>query len=278
MKIVIAYCSPAGSTRCVAEVINDSFIQRNADVVTLDLAKENERSSALDLIKTTDQTKCLFVGSPVYRDVAIPPVMNFIKDLPLSEGSYTVPFVTWGQACSGVALWQMGAALRKKGFQIAGAAKVVALHSMMWLTDDPAGKGHPDVTDKAKIEEMTATLQARFDADDIPVLALDALDYQPTERAAEMKNKIKTPWYIIPKNVNTEACTQCGICEEECPVDAVILDPYPEFDPNCIDCFNCIRLCPEDAIASSVSLDDIAHHIRERVGTINEKPLTQVFL
>ena len=107
---------------------------------------------------------------------------------------------------------------------------------------------------------------------------VDILDYQPAERANEMKNKIKTPWYIIPKNVSAEACTQCGICMEECPVDAVSLDPYPEFDQKCIDCFNCIRLCPEEAIASSISMDDIADHIRERVRTINESPLTQVFL
>ena len=278
MKIIITYCSPAGSTRLVADVIHDSFIKRNADVVILDLAKENERSSALDQIKTTSHKMCLFIGSPVYRDVAVPPVMDFIENLPAAEGNYAVPFVTWGQACSGVALWQMGGALRDKGFQIAGAAKVVALHSMMWRADDPAGKGHPDEADKRTIEEMVAKLSARFDTDDIPVLSPDILDYQPPERAAEMKNKIKTPWYIIPKNVNTEACTQCGICEEECPVDSVILDPYPEFDQKCIDCFNCIRLCPEEAIASSVSMEDIADHIRKRVKTINEQPLTQVFL
>jgi ferredoxin len=172
----------------------------------------------------------------------------------------------------------MGGALMKKGFQIAGAAKVVALHSMMWLAEDPAGKGHPDDTDKGIIEEMVATLHARFDSDDVPELSLDDLDYQPPERAAEMKNKINTPWHIIPKNVDSKACTCCGICEEECPVDAVALKPYPEFDLNCIDCFNCIRLCPEDAIASTVSMDDIANHIRERVRTIHERPLTQVFI
>ena len=125
---------------------------------------------------------------------------------------------------------------------------------------------------------MAATLGACFDADEIPLLSLDILDYQPAERAVEMKNKTKTPWYIIPKNVSTEACTQCGICIEECPVNAVRLDPYPEFDQKCIDCFNCIRLCPEEAIASSISMDDIADHIRQRVRTINESPLTQVFL
>jgi ferredoxin/flavodoxin len=278
MKIIITYCSPAGSTRQVAEVLHHSFSKHNEDVVTFDLAKENDRSAALDVIKTADQKVCLFIGSPVYRDMAIPPVMKFIDALPQSESSYAAPFVTWGQACSGMALWQMGDALMKKGFQIAGAAKVVALHSMMWLANDPAGNGHPDKTDKSIIEELAATLQERFDSGDIPVLALQALDYQPRKRAEEIKNKINAPWYIIPKKVDSAACTQCGICEEECPVDAVILDPYPEFDQNCIDCFNCIRLCPEDAIASSISMVDIMDHCRERVGTINEKPLTQVFV
>jgi ferredoxin/flavodoxin len=278
MKIVIVFCSPAGSTRQVAEVIQQGFNQRKADVVLLDLAKNNDRSAALDLIKTTDQEVCLFIGSPVYRDVAIPPVMTFIDDLPQLEGHYAVPFVTWGQACSGVALWQMSTALVKKGFAIAGAAKVVALHSMMWPADDPAGNGHPDDADRCEIEALVDRLHSRFDSDDVPVLSPDVLDYQPSERAAEMKNKIRTPWYIIPKKIDSEACTQCGICEEECPVDAVVLDPYPEFDQNCIDCFNCIRLCPEGAIESSVSMDQIAEHIRQRVRTINERPLTQVFL
>ncbi len=171
----------------------------------------------------------------------------------------------------------MGSALIQKGFHIVGAAKVVALHSMMWLTDEPAGKGHPDDTDVRKIEELVATLHARFESDDIPELSLDSLDNQPRERAAKMKNKIHTPWYIIPKKVDSAACTLGGICEEVCPLAAVALNPYPEFDQNCIDCFNCIRLCPEDAIASSVSMDDIADHIRKRVRTFNERPLTQVF-
>jgi ferredoxin/flavodoxin len=278
MKIIIVYCSPAGSTRQIAEVIEKGFSQRKTKVEMFDLSKNHDRSEASEVIKATDQKVCLCIGSPVYRDVAIPPVMNFINSLSELEGSYAVPFVTWGQACSGMALWQMGDALMKKGFHIVGAAKVVALHSMMWLVDDPAGQGHPDDTDRRKIEALVEKLHSRFDSDDVPVLSLDALDYQPPERAAEIKNKINTPWHIIPKSVDTEACTQCGICEQECPVDAVALTPYPEFDKNCIDCFNCIRLCPENAIASSVSMDQIAEHIRNRVRTITERPLTQMFM
>ncbi len=40
-----------------------------------------------------------------------------VEDNVLMDGAIAVPFVTWGQACSGVALWQMGSALKEKGFK-----------------------------------------------------------------------------------------------------------------------------------------------------------------
>lgn len=277
-KVFVVFCSPAGSTRRVAEYIKEGFIHRKAEVVTLDLGKAHDRSAFLDAIRTAGKHACLFIGSPVYRDVAIPPVINFIETLPKMVGAYAVPFVTWGEACSGVALWQLGNALAKKGFTVPGAAKVVAVHSMMWRVKNPAGKGHPDETDNRKIKKLVATLYTRLDSDNVPVLSLDTLDYQPPSRAEEMKKKINTPWLIVPKNVHTETCTQCGVCEEECPVSSVVLNPYPEFDRNCFDCFNCIRFCPETAIEPAISMEQIEHHIRERVRTINERPLTQIFL
>ena len=83
---------------------------------------------------------------------------------------------------------------------------------------------------------------------------------------------------VVPKKVNTGTCTQCGICVAECPAAAVSLNPYQQFDQNCFDCFNCIRLCPEDAIESATSLIQIEAHIRKRVRNINESPDTQIWL
>jgi ferredoxin/flavodoxin len=278
IKILIVYSSPAGSTRRVAEVIGNCFSQRNAEVEMLDLAKVHERSGVLDHIKAAGKHSCLFIGSPVYRDVAVPPVIKFIEALPEMVGAFAVPFVTWGQACSGAALWQLGNALLRKGFGIVGAAKVLAVHSMMWRVAEPAGRGHPDKSDVRKIEELAMTLHTRFDSGNIPRLSLDILDYQPRLRGEQMKQKINAPWMIVPKNVNTAICTQCGVCEEECPVAAVALNPYPEFNLSCFDCFNCIRLCPENAIEPAIGMDQIEEHIRERVRTIKERPLTEIFL
>ena len=83
---------------------------------------------------------------------------------------------------------------------------------------------------------------------------------------------------ILPKSVNAEKCSQCGICEEVCPAAAVDINPYPQFNSSCFDCFNCIRLCPEDAIEPAMSMGKIEAHIQERVRTINERPYTQIFL
>ena len=82
---------------------------------------------------------------------------------------------------------------------------------------------------------------------------------------------------IIPKTVDEESCTQCSVCAEECPVAAISLDPYPVFNEACFDCFNCIRLCPEAAIEPGVPLAKIEEMIRDRVTTINEQPLTEIY-
>jgi len=278
IQIFIVFSSPAGSTRKVTEVIKAGFNRRNVKTKMLDLARADGRTDFFNALETSGRHACLFLGSPVYRDAAVPPIMSLIEALPQMDGALAVPFVTWGQACSGVALWQMAAALENKGFKIAGAAKVLAEHSMMWQAGDLPGKGHPDESDLHAVKELVGTLFSRFQSKAIPNLSLDILDYQPPVRAEQMKKKINAPWMVVPKKVDADLCTQCGICQEVCPVAAVVLTPFPRFEQNCFDCFNCIRLCPEDAIKPAISLSQIEDHIRERVRTIGERPYTQVFL
>jgi len=52
------------------------------------------------------------------------------------------------------------------------------------------------------------------------------------------------PW------VNEEMCTACGICVEECPVNAIALtDRTAHIDEDkCIRCGHCHDVCPEEAV------------------------------
>lgn len=187
------------------------------------------------------------------------------------------PLSTWGGATSGVALWQLGQALQAKGYVLIGGAKVMAVHSMMWQSDQPVGHGHPDNDDDRQVRRLvTRVIEHPLNSTAKP-MPLSDLDYQPDAIGADFKKKMDQPWMIIPKTIDEERCTQCGTCEAVCPVGAVTLEPGPVFNTRCFDCFTCVRECPEDAIISSVPLEKIDAMIRGRVETFDEKPLTQIF-
>ncbi len=53
------------------------------------------------------------------------------------------------------------------------------------------------------------------------------------------------PW------VNEEVCVGCGLCVEECPVDAISLqenDTAAINDNECIRCGHCHEVCPQEAV------------------------------
>ncbi len=272
----LVYMSPNGSTATVADVLAAQLEKGGARVDRLDLAAPAGYDAFIKK-QESDPQACLLIGSPVYRDMAVPPVMTFIDALGSTASGWAVPFVTWGLACSGVALWQMGGALQTKGYRLAGAARVGALHSLTWPAKTPVGQGHPDAVDQQQVRELADRLLAEGAAGKFKALALETLDYQPADRAAEFKAKLEKPWMVIPKTVDEEACTQCGECVDACPAAAVSLDPYPVFSAACFDCFNCVRVCPEEALAPAVPLSKIEGMIRDRVANINEQPLTEIY-
>jgi ferredoxin len=55
------------------------------------------------------------------------------------------------------------------------------------------------------------------------------------------------------KKVRKDECTRCGVCEENCPMWAITLDPYPVFSRKCTACWRCVNLCPEDCITTTIS-------------------------
>jgi ferredoxin len=45
-----------------------------------------------------------------------------------------------------------------------------------------------------------------------------------------------------------ERCIKCGDCVENCPAEALTLEPEFNISDKCIVCFCCVELCPEGAL------------------------------
>lgn len=277
-KALIVYCSPAGSTKHVALVMERKLRSLEIPVTVLDLGGEPDIPFIVSQLPSARDNLCLYIGSPVYALHPLPPVMDFIACLPPAKEGYSIPFVTWGGVSSGTALLDMGKALEERGYRLLGAAKVLAPHSRMWALDTPLGKGHPDGEDDAMVEELVLTVNGKLKLGQPPPLPLNQLDYQTRElRDLAGKMSFETARASFPPVVFKETqCTLCGLCAELCPMGAITLSPYPKTGPSCISCWNCVRYCPEGALTTD--LTKTYERIRDLAAMFKEGPLTRIFV
>lgn len=64
-------------------------------------------------------------------------------------------------------------------------------------------------------------------------------------------NRLVSRWINCTPVTRDDLCQRCGICVNQCPVDAIKMEGqnFPRADKKiCISCYCCQELCPEDAI------------------------------
>jgi len=268
-KALVIYSSPAGTTRQVAQVIITTLKDIGYKPRVVDLGSRDDLVNLGAKCGDLINDYCLWVGTPVYAGHAVPPIMNFIARLPKSRRSYAVPFVTWGGVTSGIALYEMGKMLNEKGYTVLGAAKVLAVHSMMWQFKKPLGENHPDAEDDDMMRGLVGEVDAKLLSDEVQPLSVEALNYQPREiQEAMRKLNIEVAKQLLPQKKLDDSCTQCGSCEEVCPAQAITCNPYPHFGPECFLCYNCVRVCKVGALKADLSktedfLRKMAEHYKE---------------
>jgi ferredoxin len=276
--IRVAYLSPAGTTKKVADSIARESERLGWSVTLKDLAGPEVKAGQIeeDLLPGD----ILFVGSPTYANHPVPHVMDFISRLPKVTGAFAVPFVTYGMVTSGVALYDLARALDAAGLGLLGGIKVPAQHSLLWHMEAPLGSGRPGVEDEREIQEFVREVLRKKEEPVIKTLTPETMNYQTEEiiKASEETslNLLKT--VLPPLEVVVEACTQCGICETSCPMGNISeSSEEPRIGERCILCFNCIRLCDFGAITNP-ALYVLEGEIYKRRDHFNEPQETRFFV
>lgn len=239
-RIRIVYYSGTGGTRMAATCLEKELTSGGA-LVTMQRLKAGEP-------QTTVGWDLLILLYAVYAFSAPPPVLAWMKTLPLGEGqAVAVLSVSGGgemspnTACRSKVI----GTLEKKGYTVSYENMLVMPSNIALPTKSPLDKLLLQVLPE-KVGHVVSELQSGQERRKSPHLFDRMLSSMGgLERAGGR-------WFGKRIKVS-QNCTGCGICSRTCPSGNITMEGgRPSFDGRCYFCMNCLYRCPEKALSPGV--------------------------
>jgi ferredoxin/flavodoxin len=258
MKIAMIVFSQSGNTRRVAETLATGFREAGPEASIFAL----DQAASVDLA----EFDLIGVGSPCFSSRAPQPMLDFIAGLPSLAGKDAFVFATSGGG-PGRVLYEMTSALRGKQAAVRGGILIrgECFHPFPALKGRFPGR--PDARDLAAATDFARALHQHLVAGrpgPLPSSRPDALgpghgfyDFVAvTVTDAQLRRLVPAPV------ADHDLCTQCGLCESECPTGSISLDPYPAIGGDrCLRCYRCCTGCPEQAFRADLWLGNFLAHL-----------------
>jgi NAD-dependent dihydropyrimidine dehydrogenase PreA subunit len=249
-RILMFYHSASGNTHWVAEQIAAALAARGIETALRSIAGK----PATDDLNSFD---LIGFGCPVMGFRPSFAFTRFIRSLPVHPHRPAFIFTTYAGMLAN-APWMLAACLQDRGFTV--MAHQHFLGEVSWPIARAAGliinRGKPGVRQIPSITSFAgelAALAATRSADGLAQPASFSRSWlNPFYYLALITSPARLRTMMGRKQVNTERCTQCGLCAARCAAGAITLTPYPTFSTNCDGCWGCFNLCPAAAISTIV--------------------------
>ncbi len=240
-KVWAVYFSATGTTEKVVLALADRIAAK------LNLERENYNFTlpkARDVeTKFTDSDLVIF-GNPVYAG-RVPNVLLKYFDKIAGDSSLAVPVVVYGNRDYDDGLIELRDLLEAKGMHTIAAAAFIGEHSFSRIL----GKARPDEQDMQKVEAFADQIISKIasQADIKHPIEVEGIPkpyrgyYQPRDRNGNPVDIRK----VQPKT--SDACNDCMLCAELCPMGSISFDDVRKFVGICIKCGSCTKNCPLQA-------------------------------
>lgn len=247
MNVTMITFSQTGNTRKVAEAMAEAFRGTGHVVRTIPLEEATPQDAA-----TGD---LLGIGTPCFSSQAPTPVKVFLHSLPALERRPAFVFATAGGA-PGRVLYDLASRLGDKGAEVVGGflARGELYHPAPCLVGRMPDR--PNEEDLAKAQSFAAAVAEEITAGRSGPVAESRPDtFRLGKGFYELVAMVSTDGFLrflLPEPKPDRAqCNQCGWCAEACPVENIILEPYPVLGKQCIRCYGCLTGCPQEAFAAN---------------------------
>ena len=224
MKVYEISFSPTGGTKKVANELADEL---TGEILTIDLTDSQVDFSSVTL--ASDDIAVIAV--PSYGGRVPEPAAKRIAEMK-GNGAKTILVCVYGNRAYEDTLVELQDIARQAGFSVISAVAAVAEHSIA----HQYAAGRPDAQDNKQLQEFAKKIQEKISSKNASEL------YLPGNRPYKKSGG----GGMVPKA--TKDCTECGLCAEKCPVQAINKNNPKAVDTKkCISCMRCVSICPQSA-------------------------------
>ncbi len=249
MKILIIYFSQTGATERIVRMIQKGILSdgNECEMVRIQDAKRKDLGY-FDIIGLGCPT--FFYREPVN-------VKNFIRRMDKQERKHCFIFCTHG-SIMGNTLFYLQEELSRRGFVVIGSFDSYSNSSIQFYPEVMHTKGHPDAIELGEAEKFGAgigNLSLRVGKGELSIPRFELIEDTWWARSSRMLTLEMLRKFSPVFKIDTERCTKCLECQENCPANAIDIeaDPPAIQMEGCIFCWYCEKLCPVEAIEADWS-------------------------
>jgi len=227
MKITQIVFSPTGGTQQVANILTSKW---DNHINNIDLT-----SSKIDFTTIKfEKDDIVLIAVPSYGGRVPTLAAERISKIKGNQSQCIIVCV-YGNRAYEDTLIELNDIAEQCNFKVIAAISSIAEHSIM----HQYATGRPDQQDKKELHSFAKKVLEKINSNKITYTSsLQIPGNRPYKKAG------KVP--LVPKA--DEKCTNCGLCAENCPAQAINKNDIKTADSKkCISCMRCVIQCPNSA-------------------------------